>query len=93
MFHSYLKMALRIATLVLVVAAAIGVLSYITIPQVDFSPFAVAVSKGKALYDYYIGNSVWWGIALALLGVTFVAFPAFRLVLLAYGWIMKANEG
>lgn len=93
MFHSYLKMGIRIATLALVVSAAIGILSYITIPQVDFSPVSMAISKGKALYDYYIGNSVWWNIALALLGITFIGFPALRLVLLVYGWVMKANEG
>lgn len=93
MFHSYLKMAVRIATLALVVAAAIGILSYITIPALDFSVFSTAIGKGKAIYDYYIGNSVWWGIALSLLGVTFIGFPALRIVLLAYGWIMKANEG
>lgn len=93
MFHSYLKMAVRVATLALVVTAAIGLLSYITVPQVDFSPFERALAHGKAIYDYYIGNSVWWTIALALIGVNFIAFPAFRLVMIAYGFIMKSNEG
>lgn len=93
MFHSYIKMAARVAILVAVIATAIGVLSYITIPAVDFSPFAQALAKGKAIYDYYIGNSIWWTLALALLGIIFVGFPALRLVLISYGWIMKVNEG
>lgn len=93
MFHSYLKMAVRIATIALVFSAAFGLLTWITIPAVDFSPFAMAISKGKALYDYYIGNSVWWGIALALLGIKFIAFPAFRIVIIMYNYILAANEG
>lgn len=93
MFHSYLKMGIRVATLALVVSAAIGLLSWITIPSVDFAPFAQAISKGKAIYDYYIGNSVWWSIALTLIGINFIGFPAFRLVMLTYSWVMKANEG
>lgn len=88
----FVKIAVRTATILLIVAAIVALFTVVQFPSIDYSYFAFAVGKAKAIAIYYIPYaSIFLPLIFVLIGVG-VASWTFYFATLAFKWIMEANE-
>lgn len=87
------KIGVKTALIVGIMAAALLILNGVVIPTINVQPIGEAVGKGLAIVTYYCGPytglvALW----MVLLGIRYVAIPAYKVTMVAIRWIMKVNE-
>lgn len=88
----FVKIAVRTATIALIVAAIIVLFNVIQFPAIDYSLFSPIIGFAKSLFIFYVPYAnVFLNLIFVLIGVA-VASWTFYFATLAYKWIMEANE-
>lgn len=87
------KIAVKTALIVGIMAAALLLLNGVVIPTINVQPLAEALGHGLAIVTYYCGPftgliTLW----ITLLGIKYVAIPTYKVAMIAVRWIMKVNE-
>lgn len=87
------KIAVKTALIVGIMAAVLLILNGVVIPTINVQPLAEALGHGLAIVNYYVGPytglvALW----IVMLGIKYVAIPAFKVSMIAVRWIMKVNE-
>lgn len=94
MFTETLKLGIRIATIAIITALIVAVLSWVTVPAISTNDFATAIGFGKAIFDYYLaGYQPWFGVGITLLTIKFIILPVLQLALIGPKITMRVNEG
>lgn len=88
----WVKIAVRVGTLVLIAGLVITLLSVIQVPATDFSQIATALAVPRAIMVHFMGGwgSVLWNLATAMLSFE-ITFIGVKIGMIAYRWIMKAT--
>lgn len=87
-----LKIAAKVALIVVITAGIIALFTTPIIPGVNLTEFNQAVATGKAIVAYWVpGYQIWLTVAFALLAFRLALWTA-QLGFLAVRWVLKVNE-
>ena len=92
MFADYIKMAAKIALIVVITTAVIALFTVVQIPTLDFTLFGTIMGKGLAFANHWIpGFTIVFPITVVCLGLQ-LAILLFEYGAIAWRWIFKVNE-
>lgn len=87
------KIAVKTGAILVIMAAIVLLLVGVPFPTIDVGPLIMAVGKGKAIVDYYMGDfSILLEIWMWLLTLRYIGLPAYYLAVSAIKWVIKVNE-
>lgn len=89
----FIKMAAKVALIVIITAAVIAIFANVQIPSITTSLITDALGVGLAVFLHWTGNlgQILWNCLLVLIAID-IAMLAFKLVRIGYRWILKVNE-
>lgn len=92
MFADYVKMAAKLALIVIVTAAIIALFNIVTIPNFNISAMISYMNIAFAFANNWCpAFTALWGIILALISLE-VGLMVFDITSMAWRWIFKVNE-
>lgn len=87
------KIGVKTALIVGIMAAALLLLGNIQIPAINTSGLVSGLGTGLAILNYYAGNFSWLITAgFFLLSLKYILIPTFKVASIIWRWIMKVNE-